>query len=242
MEHKDGEKKDRTVGKNGRRVLRDDCTDDEADHHHGKKRTGRQDELREARRLVVQEQTDEHRCEDDLCRGKENSRGIDRHVSASQPLREQRGHDHRGEGRAHGHDHRQRDIGPCEVSHHVRGCAARTAGHEDESHGEGRRQGEEFGHAPAEQGHDGVLGGEAEGNRARHAHHRGKILHAQGQSHPEHDHGQSPNDPRAREPGKKRRVPEREQGGAEHPRGEPIGGVEEQAAHGSATSKASEGV
>ena len=242
MEKENGEKEHRAVGENSFRILCHDRADDETDDHHGKKRTGRQNQGREARRLVVQKQSEQHRREDDLRGGEENARGIDRHVSTGQPLREQGSHDHRGERRAHGHDHGQRHIGPREVSHHVRGRAARTAGHEDESHREGRRQGEEFGHAPTEQGHDGVLRGEAERHRARHAQHRGKILHAQGQSHSEHDHGESPDDPRAREPGKKWRVPEREQCGAEHPRGEPIGGFEEQAAHGSASSKAFEGV
>ncbi len=43
----------------------------------------------------------------------------------------------------------------------VAGCATRTACHEDDAHGKGRRQSERHCHCKTEKRHDGVLAGEA---------------------------------------------------------------------------------
>ena len=127
----------------------------------------------------------------------EHARGI--HL---QPLRGEQPEHQRGEQRRQqrghrGAGHRQRRVATGQIGHDVGRGAARAGPHQDDAHGQIRRQVKDLAQPPGQGGHDEELGAHAHQHGFRIAQHAGEILYRQREAHAQHDGSQQVGNPAA---------------------------------------------
>ena len=147
-----------------------------------------QDALHELGSAAVEDHAEQDGNDHDLQSLFEEEPAVDLDDRSGEQLGEERSEDHGGEGRAGGHDHRERYIGAGDERDEI-GCgAAWAATDEDETDCVGGWEVEKFCDAPAEGGHGGELRDEAHEDRAWHAADAAEVVDAESEAHAEHHH------------------------------------------------------
>ncbi len=179
----------KTVRKQLRTHRHDDATHNHHEANHAHRGHIRLDFLEHGTlaKEIVAEEPDRDRRNRYIKNVQEHSLRIHVDARIGKPQHKQRSHDRRKERRDHRHAHGVRDIATGQEAHDVARDTARTAPHQDDTHGKVGIEPENLREAECNKRHDRVLCNRTEQNVKRLLHQVTNVVYRNGKAHTQHD-------------------------------------------------------